>query len=239
MVDSYDHYSFKESKVTCNSQLWQLFLKAWLWDLHWLFAQEETLKELQELASKLQWTNALEVWRLNRSFKKKKGYRKGGSGTKIKPNNEAGDASTEEQDLPQTAAAVEKVESIANMEDSTEAAPEINVIKFRVTCSRAGDKHSFSSNEAARDFGGAVQEFFQWKADMTKFDVEVVFFFNCTDAKWIPQYQPNNIFPPHAFNIFYKCSTHVHHMVTLDALCLHIAMPFWLLLICLTRVYSS
>lgn len=132
---------------------------------------------MQELASKLQWTNALEVWRLNRSFKKKKGYRKGGSGTKIKPNNEAGDASTEEQDLPQTAAAVEKVESIANMEDSTEAAPEINVIKFRVTCSRAGDKHSFSSNEAARDFGGAVQEFFQWKADMTKFDVEVVFFF--------------------------------------------------------------
>ena len=46
-------------------------------------------------------------------------------------------------------------------------------LKFRVTCSRAGDKHSFASNEAARDFGGAVQEFFQWKADMTKFDVEV------------------------------------------------------------------
>lgn len=50
---------------------------------------------------------------------------------------------------------------------------EAKVLKFRVTCNRAGDKHSFTSNEAARDFGGAVQEHFQWKADMTNFDVEV------------------------------------------------------------------
>lgn len=50
---------------------------------------------------------------------------------------------------------------------------EAKVLKFRVTCNRAGDKHSFTSNEAARDFGSAVQEHFQWKADMTHFDVEV------------------------------------------------------------------
>ncbi|KGL79964.1 THUMP domain-containing protein 3, partial [Tinamus guttatus] len=49
-----------------------------------------------------------------------------------------------------------------------------SVLKFRVTCNRAGDKHSFTSNDAARDFGGAVQEHFQWKADMTNFDVEVL-----------------------------------------------------------------
>ncbi|XP_064931910.1 tRNA (guanine(6)-N2)-methyltransferase THUMP3 isoform X2 [Columba livia] len=51
---------------------------------------------------------------------------------------------------------------------------DVKVLKFRVTCNRAGDKHSFTSNEAARDFGGAVQEHFQWKADMTNFDVEVL-----------------------------------------------------------------
>ncbi|NXQ42490.1 THUM3 protein, partial [Catharus fuscescens] len=51
---------------------------------------------------------------------------------------------------------------------------EEKVLRFRVTCNRAGDKHSFTSNEAARDFGGAVQEHFQWKADMTNFDVEVL-----------------------------------------------------------------
>ncbi|NWZ93942.1 THUM3 protein, partial [Nesospiza acunhae] len=53
-------------------------------------------------------------------------------------------------------------------------AGEAKVLRFRVTCNRAGDKHSFTSNEAARDFGGAVQEHFQWKADMTNFDVEVL-----------------------------------------------------------------
>ncbi|XP_076596993.1 tRNA (guanine(6)-N(2))-methyltransferase THUMP3 [Chaetodon auriga] len=159
VVEEYDHYQFKESK-------------------------EETLMELQQLASKLPWTNALEVWKLNRSLKKKKGYRKGGNGTKTKPNIEATDAAVadaEQQELPQAASAAEnqtKAESVSDVESSTldsgEVAPEAKLIKFRVTCNRAGDKHSFSSNEAARDFGGAVQEFFQWKADMTKFDVEVL-----------------------------------------------------------------
>ncbi|KAM9533402.1 tRNA (guanine(6)-N(2))-methyltransferase THUMP3 [Guaruba guarouba] len=58
--------------------------------------------------------------------------------------------------------------------DSRTSDGEAKVLKFRVTCNRAGEKHSFTSNEAARDFGGAVQEHFQWKADMTNFDVEVL-----------------------------------------------------------------
>ncbi|XP_059183556.1 THUMP domain-containing protein 3 [Centropristis striata] len=159
VVEEYDHYEFKESK-------------------------EETLMEMQELASKLPWTNALEVWKLNGTLKKKKGYRKGAASTKVKPTSETTDAPVadpEQQELPQAASAAgsqKQAESIPDTETSTqgseEAAPEAKVIKFRVTCNRAGDKHSFSSNEAARDFGGAVQEFFQWKADMTKFDIEVL-----------------------------------------------------------------
>ncbi|XP_077132854.1 tRNA (guanine(6)-N(2))-methyltransferase THUMP3 isoform X2 [Ranitomeya variabilis] len=59
--------------------------------------------------------------------------------------------------------------------ESSDSSPDVsNILKFRVTCNRAGDKHSFTSNEAARDFGGAVQEHFLWKADMTNFDVEVL-----------------------------------------------------------------
>ncbi|NWJ09849.1 THUM3 protein, partial [Crypturellus undulatus] len=58
--------------------------------------------------------------------------------------------------------------------DGKKGEGDTSVLKFRVTCNRAGDKHSFTSNEAARDFGGAVQEHFQWKADMTNFDVEVL-----------------------------------------------------------------
>nr|XP_020463498.1 THUMP domain-containing protein 3 [Monopterus albus] len=159
VVEEYDHFHFKESK-------------------------EETLMELQQLASKLPWTNALEVWKLNTALKKKKSHRKGGNGVKLKPTSEASDAAvadTERQELPQAMASTEgqmEVESTPDTEtcaqDLEESAAMAKLIKFRVTCSRAGDKHSFSSNEAARDFGGAVQEFFQWKADMTKFDIEVL-----------------------------------------------------------------
>ncbi|XP_075966803.1 tRNA (guanine(6)-N(2))-methyltransferase THUMP3 isoform X2 [Anarhichas minor] len=185
VVEEYHLYPFKESK-------------------------EETLMEMMQLATTLPWTNALAVWKLNGTLKKKKGYRKGGNGTKVKSKREATDATvadTEQQELPQAASAAEsqtkaestasaaesqtkaestasaaesqaKAESTAEAEtsaqDSEEAEPEAKVTKFRVTCNRAGDKHSFTSNEAARDFGGAVQEFFQWKADMTKFDIEVL-----------------------------------------------------------------
>lgn len=158
VVEEYSQYQFKESK-------------------------EETLMELQQLASNLPWTNALEVWKLNGTLKKKKGYRKGGNGSKVKPNSEATDATVadnEQQELPkqESAEGETKAESSPDVQSGTqdlgEATPEAKLIKFRVTCNRAGDKHCFSSNEAARDFGGAVQEFFQWKADMTKFDIEVL-----------------------------------------------------------------
>ncbi|KAM8913771.1 tRNA (guanine(6)-N(2))-methyltransferase THUMP3 isoform 1-T2 [Spinachia spinachia] len=159
VVEEYDHYHFKESK-------------------------EETLMEMMQLASKLPWTHALEVWKLNGKLKKRKGYRKGGNVTKVKSNSEVADATVddaEQQKPPQAVSAAEsqtEAESAAAMEtsttDSEEAEPAAKLLKFRVTCNRAGDRHSFSSNEAARDFGGAVQEFFQWKADMTKFDIEVL-----------------------------------------------------------------
>lgn len=164
VVEEFDHYQFKESK-------------------------EETLAELQELASKLPWNNALEVWKQNRALKKKKGHRRGGNKTKTKPNDDAQDAAeveNDQEDLPEAVSTPEdqsntdrpNTEANAQLEtpapDQEDTGPEAKVTKFRVTCSRAGDKHSFSSNEAARDFGGAVQEFFEWKADMTKFDIEVL-----------------------------------------------------------------
>ena len=141
------------------------------------------MEELQQLASKLPWSNALQVWKLNGALKKRKGYRKGGKAAKVKPNSVASDetpADNEPQEVPEAVSAAEgqtETEASPDLEtcaqDSEEGAPKAKILKFRVTCNRAGDKHSFSSNEVARDFGGAVQEFFQWKADMTKFDIEV------------------------------------------------------------------
>ncbi|XP_012688619.2 THUMP domain-containing protein 3 isoform X2 [Clupea harengus] len=152
---------------------------------HFKDTKEEALSDLMQLASQLPWADALEVWRMNNSLKKRRGRRRGGNNTKPKPSKgedapvpamDEGDAvvtTTEkvqrEPDAPQG-----KEEGGSSHEEEELEDDATKPLKFRVTCSRAGDKHSFASNEAARDFGGAVQEFFQWKADMTKFDVEVL-----------------------------------------------------------------
>ncbi|XP_055985456.1 tRNA (guanine(6)-N2)-methyltransferase THUMP3 [Sorex fumeus] len=168
-------------------------------DYHFKETKEEVLKDFEELAGKLPWSDPLKVWKINTSFKKKKTKRK-----KINPNsskekieNGQGDK-TDKTDAKKSAskpsdphlsdyyenpAIREDVctlvgEDLASRRDETEenskGESEPEVLKFRVTCNRAGEKHCFSSNEAARDFGGAVQEYFQWKADMTNFDVEVL-----------------------------------------------------------------
>ncbi|MCP4341096.1 MAG: hypothetical protein GY799_19960 [Desulfobulbaceae bacterium] len=51
---------------------------------------------------------------------------------------------------------------------------ESGVPKFRVTCNRSGDKHSFGSPDVAANVGGEVQECFGWAVSMKEFDVEVV-----------------------------------------------------------------
>uniref|UniRef100_A0A8C1C8N2 THUMP domain containing 3 n=1 Tax=Cyprinus carpio carpio TaxID=630221 RepID=A0A8C1C8N2_CYPCA len=157
-----------------------------------LFVVEEMQIDWQELANKLPWTNALEVWKLNNSIKKKKGRRKRTNPTKSDQcgNVDAKSTDTVPSDPEELCEDLEALEVKGNQRDvssqpenysETEKHSEIQdqesgvtPLKFRVTCNRAGDKHCFASNDAARDFGGAVQEFFQWKADMTKFDVEVL-----------------------------------------------------------------
>ncbi|XP_041946184.1 THUMP domain-containing protein 3 isoform X1 [Alosa sapidissima] len=163
IVKEFDNYQFKDSK-------------------------EEAMSDLQQLASQLPWANALEVWRMNNSLKKRRGRRRGGNATKPKPakGEDApvpamgeGDAvvtTTEKVQQDPDAPQGEEGEGVrGSSQEEEELEDEASKpLKFRVTCNRAGDKHSFTSNDAARDFGGAVQEFFQWKADMTKFDVEVL-----------------------------------------------------------------
>ncbi|KAG9277089.1 THUMP domain-containing protein 3 [Astyanax mexicanus] len=157
VVEYYDNYQFKETK-------------------------EEALLDLQQLASVLPWTNALEVWKLNNSLKKKRSRRRGAATSKTKPSGDsaepekpqAGSDAPQEKQGEGEASQEQETSPPAEQDSESQEQNENKPLKFRVTCNRAGDKHSFTSNEAARDFGGAVQEFFQWKADMTKFDVEVL-----------------------------------------------------------------
>ncbi|KAG9468882.1 hypothetical protein GDO78_021750 [Eleutherodactylus coqui] len=167
-------------------------------------AKEAALQDFEELAAKLSWEKALTTWELNNNLKKKKKRKKTAGCSKEKklvaaaPDDwvPVGDSTVEEAPAPPSgqkecktseshpedsmevsASVVSDLQENA-MSDDTEnndSSSDVNkVLKFRVTCNRAGDKHSFTSNEAARDFGGAVQEHFQWKADMTNFDVEVL-----------------------------------------------------------------
>ncbi|XP_017568165.1 THUMP domain-containing protein 3 [Pygocentrus nattereri] len=157
VVEYYENYQFKDSK-------------------------EEALLDFQQLASTLPWTNALEVWKMNNSVKKKRSRRRGAANSKPKPSSDASDPeklqtepeALQEKDEQKDACAEQETDPQTEQDSETQEQAENKPLKFRVTCNRAGDKHSFTSNDAARDFGGAVQEFFQWKADMTKFDVEVL-----------------------------------------------------------------
>ncbi|XP_056607430.1 THUMP domain-containing protein 3 [Triplophysa dalaica] len=162
VVKKYDNYQFKGTK-------------------------EEEQVDLQELAAKLSWTSALEVWKMNNSLKKKKGRRKG---TYSKKSDHSGNVSTKctTETVPSDPTSLsEDLEAlqVPNQTDVShpESGPQTEKLsgdqealplKFRVTCNRAGDNHCFSSNDAARDFGGAVQDLFLWKPDMTKFDIEVL-----------------------------------------------------------------
>ncbi|XP_011915380.1 PREDICTED: THUMP domain-containing protein 3 isoform X2 [Cercocebus atys] len=162
--------------------------------------KEEVLKDFEDLAGKLPWSNPLKVWKINASFKKKKAKRKkinqnlskekinNGQEVKINQRNVKKEFTSHALDSHildyyENPAIKEDVstlvgDDLASSKDETDESSkeetEPQVLKFRVTCNRAGEKHCFTSNEAARDFGGAVQDYFKWKADMTNFDVEVL-----------------------------------------------------------------
>ncbi|XP_007522327.1 tRNA (guanine(6)-N2)-methyltransferase THUMP3 isoform X1 [Erinaceus europaeus] len=175
VVQEFNDYQFKETK-------------------------EEVLKDFEELAGKLSWSEPLNVWKINTSFKKKKTKRKkiSQNSSKEKADNGQGDRLDEKDvkkestenvldshilDYYENPAIKEEIstlvgDDLASCKDENDESwkGEVNpgVVKFRVTCNRAGEKHCFTSNEAARDFGGSVQDHFKWKADMTNFDVEVL-----------------------------------------------------------------
>ena len=56
-------------------------------------------------------------------------------------------------------------------------------ITFRVTCTRGGRKHGFSSPEAARSFGAGLADFFDWKVQLKNPDIEVLLAISGDEAK--------------------------------------------------------
>jgi len=54
---------------------------------------------------------------------------------------------------------------------------------FRATCHRTGSHHCFQSPAAAAHFGGAVQDYFGWKVDLSNYDIEVVLWIEDRDVR--------------------------------------------------------
>ncbi|XP_065701837.1 tRNA (guanine(6)-N(2))-methyltransferase THUMP3 isoform X2 [Patagioenas fasciata] len=188
VVQEFKDYQFKDSKEDALKDLEDLVKKLpWtdplkVWELNNSLKKKKTKRKkhhLQRTASKE---------KLNED-----GAKEGAAPKDVSAEEDGAPEPTSGQDTEETAGqAPQNGEEEENEQPDAEDEPQAGsgsetkagegkagegdakVLKFRVTCNRAGDKHGFTSNEAARDFGGAVQEHFQWKADMTNFDVEVL-----------------------------------------------------------------
>ncbi|XP_051011007.1 tRNA (guanine(6)-N2)-methyltransferase THUMP3 [Acomys russatus] len=189
------------SQVHCLRSVDNLFVVVQEFkDYQFKNTKEEVLRDFEELAGKLPWPDPLRVWQINTAFKKKKAKRRKANQSVSKEKADCGQGDKEDEkdgkkklassttdshilDYYENPAIKEEVSTLvgdvlASCKDAAgeslreETEPQVQT--FRVTCNRAGEKHCFTSNEAARDFGGAVQEHFKWKANMTNFDVEVL-----------------------------------------------------------------
>ncbi|XP_065498707.1 tRNA (guanine(6)-N2)-methyltransferase THUMP3 isoform X2 [Caloenas nicobarica] len=193
VVQEFKDYQFKESKEDALKDLEDLVKKLpWsdplkVWELNNSLKKKKTKRKkhnLQRTASKE---------KLNEDGAEEGAAHKDVSAEEDGAPGTAGTEPTSGQDTEETAGQApqngeEEENEQSDAKDELQAGPgsetkagegkvgegDAKVLKFRVTCNRAGDRHGFTSNEAARDFGGAVQEHFQWKADMTNFDVEVL-----------------------------------------------------------------
>lgn len=72
-----------------------------------------------------------------------------------------------------TLALTEEALSVPLSSESPAESPAL-LPKFRVTCTRTGKSHSFSSPEAAAKFGGGINDWFGWRVDLSNPDIEVL-----------------------------------------------------------------
>uniref|UniRef100_A0A4W5R6G6 THUMP domain-containing protein n=1 Tax=Hucho hucho TaxID=62062 RepID=A0A4W5R6G6_9TELE len=133
--------------------------------------QDESLEDLQELASKLPWTNALKVWKLNTSLKKNRRMPWILSPQRLRSWSLRHLLQARVWGQGRPGHLTWRTAPRVSSRRWRGRSPGAKVLKFRVPCSRAGEKYSFFTNETGRDFCDAMQDF-KWKADMTKFDVK-------------------------------------------------------------------
>lgn len=78
------------------------------------------------------------------------------------------------QDGAAKVASSQSVTEALTSDKASEDATIATLPRFRVTCTRTGKNHSFSSPEAAAKFGGGINDWFGWRVDLSHADIEVL-----------------------------------------------------------------
>ena len=128
-------------------------------DIECFFKVEQTketvFEELSKLPATLDWSKAFKTWKRFRSFKLKHG---GLDPMTKKRKKEEPDSDAEQVNY-----------------DTINPAEDGEKVRFRATASRTGS-HQFNSMECACHFGGGVNDHFNWKVNLTNYDLEVVLY---------------------------------------------------------------
>ena len=143
----------------------------------------------------LDWTSALSLWQFHREHLDKDGTSAPGPDCPVGKNGSVGElGSARDDSSAANGAEYEKTEPSNNqvvvgggesgvVEKSTSTGEgkrlyssllKKEAITFRVTCTRGGRKHAFSSPEAARAFGAGLAEYFDWRVRLKDPDIEVL-----------------------------------------------------------------
>jgi 23S rRNA G2445 N2-methylase RlmL len=139
---------------------------------------EENIKgKLEMLPMQLQWTNALQVWQeytgyshpveILKQTNSNNPTHSGGNKADMAPSNIV--TSSDDIPLSDDTTSQDIVPSKIPDMDSNVIRP-----RFRVTCNRSGRQHTFSSPQAATYFGGGIDDYFDWKVNLSEPDIEVI-----------------------------------------------------------------
>jgi len=89
-----------------------------------------------------------------------------------------------DRNLPfETGSVCDKTKVSLNEMEQSDIATDTCLPSFRATCYRTGSHHCFQSPSAAAHFGGAVQDYFGWKVDLSNYDIEVVMCIEDTNVR--------------------------------------------------------
>ena len=134
---------------------------------------EETLERFYHLPEELNWESAIQIWRVFSEFFSDRTV----TVKNFLPSLNIKSGATDTKQDPEYANSIEKSDHQIPPSDQQTATDRV-LPRFRVTCTRThsvpGQKHSFTSMQAAAKFGGGINDLFGWIVDLENFDLEVL-----------------------------------------------------------------